>query len=95
MAKLEEQGASRGSQPAASYDEYSRQQAGGAYHQSFKLYLMGEVKVLPRKEEPGITVTLGSSRGKPQTFPRGFWEGFSKQMLQLKAHLKCLLYKCT
>lgn len=56
---------------------------------------MGEVKVLPRKEEPGITVTLGSSRGKPQTFPRGFWEGFSKQMMQLKAHLKCLLYKCT
>ena len=41
-ANLEGQSASGGPQPAASYDEYSRQQAGGAYHQSFKLNLKGE-----------------------------------------------------
>jgi len=51
---------------------------------------MGEVKVLPRKEEPGITVTLGSSRGTPQICHRGIQESSIKKASQLKAQRKCL-----
>jgi len=72
MAKLEEQGASRGSQPAASYDEDTGQQAVRAHHQGFKIDLMEEGDVLlSNREELGNTVASGCSGGKPQNFSRG------------------------
>ena len=58
-------------QPAASYDEYTRQQDGRAHHQCFKLDLMGEGDVLLRnREESGNTVASGSSGREPQNFQR-------------------------
>jgi len=44
---------------------------------------MGEGQVLlSGREEPGNTVNLRSSRGKPQICPRRFWEGSSKKAVQ-------------
>jgi len=45
---------------------------------------------LSNREEPGNTVTVESSRGKPQICPRGTLEGSSKKVRQLTAQLKCL-----
>ena len=46
--------------------------------------------LLNDREELENTFTLGSSRKKPQVCPRGIWEGFSKNVMQLTAQLKCL-----
>lgn len=71
--------------------EYTRQQAVRAHHQGFKLHLMGEGDVLlGDREEPSNTVSSGRSREKPRIYPRGIWQGSSKNIMRLKAHLKCL-----
>jgi len=67
-------------------NEYTGQQASWVYHQSFKLDSMGKGDVhLSDREEPGNSVTLGSSGGNPQIFPREIWEGSSKKMAWLTA----------
>ena len=53
--------------------------------------MMGEgVVLLSDREEPGNTVSLGSSAGKTQICPRGIEESFSEKVTQIIAQLKCL-----
>lgn len=71
--------------------DYTGQQPGWAYHQSFKRDLVGEgVVLLSDWEEPGNTVILGSNAEKAQICPRGIWESFPKKVTQIIAQLKCL-----
>ena len=66
--------------------EYTRQQAGQAHNQGFKLELLGD-------REPESTVTLGRNRERPQICPRGLQKGSSGKAAPLKAQLKCLYTK--
>ena len=69
--------------------EYAREQASWAHYKGFKVDLMGEEDVLLRnRKESGNTAALGSSGGKSQFFPRGFWEVSSKKVMRLKMMLR-------
>jgi len=54
--------------------------AGWAYHQTFKLDLMGEEDVLPSDEDPRHTVTL-KSRRKTQIYSREISSGSSRGLI--------------
>ena len=71
--------------------EYTGEQASWAHDEGFAAELMREGGVpLSDREEPGNTVTSGSSMEKPHICPRGLWEGSSRKIMHLKAKLKCL-----
>lgn len=74
--------------------ECSGQQAGWAYHQSFKQGLMREGDVfLSDWEEPANTVTLGNIRGKPQICPREIWEDSLRKTTWPIAQLRCMQHE--
>ena len=52
--------------------------------------MMGEGGVLGDREVPGNAVTLGGSRGTPQTCPGGIRESSSEKATRPIAKLKCL-----
>ena len=60
--------------------------------------MMREGAVLGDREVHGNAVTLGGSKGKPQTCPGGIREGSSEKATRTVAKLKCLytnvLYQC-
>ena len=52
--------------------------------------MMGEGGALGNRKAHGNAVTLGGSRGKPQTCPGGMREGSSEKAMSPVAKLKCL-----
>ena len=91
IVKSEGKDSSRDPQPATSYDEYTREQAGKVHHQDSKLDLDGARECTA--EEQRIVreqCCFRKSKGKSQIFPRVFREGSSKNIMQPKAQLKCL-----
>ena len=71
--------------------EYTGEQASWANDEGFAAELMREGGVpLSDREEPGNTVTSGSSMEKPHICPRGLWEGSSGKVVCPEAHLKGL-----